>query len=168
MDQRHISRAGPRPSFLQEHGRSIVAGVLVIVIAAAIVALSPDVRDRVCDPLPFCGPIELDDRAYGRWEFVSSNPDPLPETAPGVTVEWHSLVLSEDLTFISDVSQVMQGVSMPVRTTGTIKPTSSTAFQVIGDDGTFNGANSISFEGNDIMHMTDASGLAEITWRRQT
>jgi hypothetical protein len=171
LDQRYSHPQEPRPSSLQEHGRSIVAGILIIVLAAAVLSAFSSVREPICDLLGIdpCTKIDPNDEMFGTWDFVSSNPDPLPQTLPGVTPELYSLVLSKDQTFIADGAQVMDdGTSLPFRSTGTFEAVSSNEIQMYGgEEGSFQGTNRLSFEGANIMHMIDASTGFEVTWSRR-
>jgi hypothetical protein len=144
---------------------------LIIVLAAAVLSAFSSVREPICEFLGIdsCTKVDPDELMFGSWEFLSSNPDPLPQTAPGVTPELYSLVLSEDQTFIADGAQVMDdGTSLPFRSTGTFEAVTSNEIQMYaGEEGSFQGTNRLSFEGENIMHMIDASTGFEVTWSRR-
>lgn len=171
MDQRNVYRPEPRPSSFLEHGRSIIVGVLIIVLAAAALSAFSSVREPICDFLSIeaCSTVDPDDRIYGAWDFASSNPNPLPQSMPGVTPEYSSLVVSEDGSFIMDGAQVFDdGTRLPFRSTGTFEFSEADEIHVFGgEDGTLQGTNRLSFEGENIMHMIDAPTGYVITWRRR-
>lgn len=171
MNQRHTNQQAPR-STAREHGCSIIAGVLIIVLAAAVVSAFSSVREPICDVagIEACTDVDPNELMFGSWAFLGSNPDPLPQTLPGVTPELYSLVLSSDETFIADGAQVWDdGTSFPFRATGTFEAVTSNEIRMYGgEEGSFQGTNRLSFEGKDIMHMVDSASGYELTWRRRS